>query len=68
MHKWPWQIHLDITLKERPQRLITFVTFDQSDEETLPDTQKDNDNDKYNEKDKNIDNCKTPSKNNLRDL
>ena len=46
-----WQIHLDITLKERPQRLITFDTFDQSDEETLPDYQKDNDKDKYNDND-----------------
>ena len=44
------QIHLDSTLKERPQRLVTIDTFDQSDEETLPDQQKDNDRDKDNEK------------------
>ena len=30
-------IHLENTLKERPQRLVTFETFDQSDEETWPD-------------------------------
>ena len=31
------QIHLENTLKEGPQRLVTFETFDQSDEETWPD-------------------------------
>ena len=50
------------TLKEQSQRLITFDTFDQSDEETLPDQQKDNDKDKYNEKDKDNDNCKNTLK------
>ena len=49
-------IHLENTLKERPQRLVTFETFDQSDEETWPDQKKD----KYNEKVKYI--WKTPSK------
>ena len=32
---------------EWPQRLVTFETFDQSDEGTWPDQQKDNDKDKY---------------------
>ena len=36
--------------KERPLRLFTFETFDQSGEETRPDQQK------YNDKDKDIDN------------
>ena len=31
---------------EHPQRLVTFETFDQSDEETWPDQRKDSDKDK----------------------
>ena len=50
------------------KRLVTFETFDQSDEEIWPDQQKDNDKDKCNEKDKDNGNWRTPSKNNLRDL
>ena len=37
--------------KDWPQRLVTFETFDQSDEETWPDQKKDNDKDKYKDKD-----------------
>ena len=37
--------------KERPQSLVTFETFDQSDEGTWPDQKKDNDKDKYKDKD-----------------
>ena len=44
--------------KERPQRPVTFETFDQSDEETWPDQQKDNDKDKYKDKYKDKDNDK----------
>ena len=36
---------------EWPKRLVTFETFDQSDEETWPDQQKDNDKDKGKDKD-----------------
>ena len=43
------------TFREHPQRatkiLLTFETFDQSDEETWPDQQKDNDKDRDNDKD-----------------
>ena len=41
---------------EQPQRFVTFETFDQSDEETLHDQQKDND--KVDDKDNNKDNDK----------
>ena len=41
---------------------MTFETFDQSDEETWPDQQKDNDKDKDNGKDKDDDNCKNTLK------
>ena len=34
---------------------MTFETFDKSDEETLPDQQKGNDKDKYNEEEKDND-------------
>ena len=47
---------------------MTFETFDQRDEETLPDYQKDNDEDKYNEKDKDNDNCKNTLKEQSRSL
>ena len=40
-------------LKEQSQRLVTFETFDQSDEGTWPDQQKDNE--KYEDKDKDND-------------
>ena len=36
---------------EWPQRLVTFETFDQSDEGTLQDQQKDNDKDNNKDKD-----------------
>ena len=39
------------TTNERPQRLVSFETFDQSDEKTWPDPKKDNDKDKYKDKD-----------------
>ena len=41
-------------MTEWPERLVTFETFDQSDEGTWPDQQKDNnkDKDKYKDKDK----------------
>ena len=52
--QWQRQIHFESTWKERPQRLVTFEIFDQSDEETWPDQKKDNDKykDKHNDKDK----------------
>ena len=34
------QIHLENTLKEPPQILVTFKTFDQSDDETRPTNKK----------------------------
>ena len=43
------------TLKEQSQRLMTFQTFDESDEETRPDQKKDNDKDSDNDKDKDND-------------
>ena len=53
---------MEKTLKEQPKRPVTIETFDQSDEETWPDQQKDNnkykDNDKDNDKDKDKDNDK----------
>ena len=39
------QWHLESTLSEWPLRLVTFETFDQSDEDTWPDQQKDKDKD-----------------------
>ena len=47
---------------------MTFETFDQNDDEIWPDQQKDNDKNKYNEKDKDDDNWKTTAMNNPRDL
>ena len=51
---------------------MKFETFDQSDEETLPDQQKDNDKDKYKDKDKDNDRDKyisrAPPKSDPRDL
>ena len=38
--QWQRQIHLESTVKEQSQRLVTFKTFDQSDEETWPDQKK----------------------------
>ena len=51
-----WQLHLENTFKEQSLRLLTFETFDQSDEKTWPDQQKDNDEDKdkYKDNDKYI--------------
>ena len=46
-----WQIHLANTFKEQSLRLLTFETFDQGDEETWPDQQKDNEKDKHNDND-----------------
>jgi len=40
------------TTREHFERLVTFLTFDQSDEETWPDQQKDTAKDKDNDKDK----------------
>ena len=54
--QWQRQIHLENTFREWPYRLVTFETFDQSDERTWPDKQKDNDIDK--DKDNNKDNDK----------
>ena len=51
-----WQLHLENTFKGQSLRLLTFETFDQSDEKTWPDQQKDNDED--NNKDKDSDNYK----------
>ena len=42
-----WKRHLENTFKEGSLRLLTFVTFDHSDEKTWPDQQKDNDDDEY---------------------
>ena len=55
-------MHLGSTFKEQSQRLVTFETFDQSDEETWPDQLKDNYKDKDNDNDKDND------KDNTRDL
>jgi len=49
--QWQRQLHLENTLRERPERLVTFLTFDQRDEGTWPDQQKNNDKDKYKDKD-----------------
>ena len=61
---------MTMTFREHPQRLMTFETFDQRNEETRPDQQKENDKDNDNDKDK--DNVKdiqrTPSKSDPRDL
>ena len=48
--QWQWQWHLEITLIVQPKRLVTFETFDQSDEKTWPDQKKDNYKDKYKDK------------------
>ena len=56
--QWQWQIHLKNTFKEQSLRLLAFETFDQSDEKTWPDQQKDNDEDKYKYKDNDKDNVK----------
>ena len=45
-------------LQNASLRLLTFETFDQSDEKTWPDQQKDNDEDKYKDKDNDNDNVK----------
>ena len=47
-----------LTYKERPKRLVTFETFDWSDEETCTDQKKDNDRDKDKDKDNDRDNDK----------
>ena len=47
------QLHLENTFNERSYRLLTFDIYDQSDEETWPDRQKDNYSD--NDKDKYMD-------------
>ena len=60
------QIHLENTFKERPQSLVTFETFDQSDEGTCPNKQKDKDKDKDNDNDKDI--TRTPFKSDSRVL
>ena len=50
--QWQRQIYLESTFRERSQRLVTFATFDQSDEETWPDQKRDNGEYKDNDKDK----------------
>ena len=50
------QWHLENTFKEQSLTLLTFETFDQSDEKTWPDQQKDNDKDKCKDKDNDNDN------------
>ena len=47
---------------------MTFETFDQRDEETWPDQQKENDNDNDNDNDKDKDILRTPPKSHPRDL
>jgi len=49
--QWQWQLHLGNTFKEQSLRLLAFETFDQIDGKTWPDQQKDNDEDKYKDKD-----------------
>ena len=51
-------------------RLLTFETFDQSDEETGPDQKNGNDKDKYRKKDNDKDKYiqRAPSRSNPRDL
>ena len=67
--EWQRQIHLESTFKEWSQRLVTFETFDQGDEERWPDQKN---NDKYRYKDKDKDNDKdiqrAYSKSEFRDL
>ena len=46
-----WQLLLENTFKEPSLRLLTFETFDQSDEKTWPDQQKVNEEDKDKYKD-----------------
>ena len=43
------------TFREQYLRLLNFETFEQSDEKTWPDQQKDNDEDKYKDNDKDND-------------
>ena len=45
-----WQILVVSIFKEQYLRLLNFETLNQSDEETWPDQQKDNDEDKHNDK------------------
>ena len=54
------------TTIEHSERFVTFETFDQSDEETWPDQQKDNDKDNDNDNDNDI--WRTPSKSDSGDL
>ena len=51
-----------LTYKEQPKRPVTFETFDQSDEETRPVQQKDNDKDNYNDNKNDNDNDKDNAK------
>ena len=46
------------TIIQHSERLVTLETFDESDEETWPDQQKDNNKDKDNDNDKDKDNDK----------
>ena len=54
MSKWvsKWVTIVKNTTREHSERLVTLLTFDQSDEETWPDQQKDTAKDKDNDKDK----------------
>ena len=45
------QRYQENTIKEQPWRIVTFDTFNQGYEETLPDRQEDNDNDNGTEND-----------------
>ena len=40
--QWQRQIHLEISFNDRSKSLVTFETFDQSEEEIWPDQKKDN--------------------------
>ena len=68
--QWQRKIHWESTFRERPKRLVTYETFDQSDEKTWPDPTKDNDKHKHkdndNDKDKYI--RRAPWKSDPRDL
>ena len=45
-----WVAIVKNTTREHSERVVTLLTFDQSDEETWPDQQKDKDIDKYKDK------------------
>ena len=61
-------MHLKSTFEERSQRLLTFETFEQSDEETRHDQKNNNDKEKYKDNDKDKYMYRTPLKSDPRDL